>query len=71
MKITHYVSSRGEKTLIAEMANPHLIHSIAKLARSLGIQSEKGEVDVTDDQEEMLVALKAEAIERLSEANPE
>ncbi len=70
MAIDTYISSKGEKTKISEMANPHLIHSIAKLAKKIGAETYTGP-EAEEADEEMLVALKTEAIERLSEVNPE
>lgn len=31
----YYTGSKGDKTLISEMQNPHLVHSIAKLAAAI------------------------------------
>lgn len=62
--IDTYISSKGEKTLIKEMAGPHLIHTIAKLSRKIGFEQYPD--DVVDANTEMLKALKTEAISRLT-----
>lgn len=58
-----YTSSKGEKILIKDMENPHLIHSIAKLAKALAVAEAQGEERV--EGEAMLKALKSEAMERM------
>ncbi len=55
-----YISSKGEKILIKDMHNSHLIHSIVKVARKITIND--GE---ESEKEELLKALKIEAIGRL------
>ena len=64
--ITIYPSGKGD-VLIADMASPHLIHSIAKLGQKIGM--EKMQSFDTGDDEKLLKALKSEAIGRLSEKN--
>ncbi len=63
--IDTYTSSKGEKILIKEMANPHLVHSIAKLAMNIGTTLHQATSKVSDD-ELLLKALKDEAITRLT-----
>ena len=58
-----YTNSKGESMLIKDMECQHLVHSIAKLAKSLGVAEAQGEERV--EGEEMLKALKKEAIERM------
>lgn len=58
-----YTNSKGESMLIKDMECQHLVHSIAKLAKSLGVAEAQGEARV--EGEEMLKALKKEAIERM------
>jgi hypothetical protein len=63
--IDTYTSSDGEVTPIVEMANPHLIHSIAKLAAKNATElDDQGQP--APEKVELLKALKAEAIKRLS-----
>lgn len=57
-----YTNSKGETMLIKDMENPHLIHSIAKLAMKL---PSMGEVEMAEGTE-LLKALKVEAIARLT-----
>ena len=52
-----YTNEKGEERVIADLANPQLIHSIAKYSATEGKDSE------------VVKALKAEAIKRLSETN--
>lgn len=59
-----YTNSKGESMLIKDMECQHLVHSIAKLAKSIGFQ--EGSTSETDlEKEEVLKALKKEAIERM------
>ena len=61
-----YTNSKGESMLIKDMECQHLVHSIAKLAKKLGVVDEiiVGEEERVEG-EEMLKALKKEAIERM------
>ncbi len=65
--ITEYTNSKGETIPIKEMASPHLIHAIAKLGTKIG---EYG-VATDESDEDMLKALKSEAIERLANKETE
>lgn len=61
--IEMYTSSRGETMKIKDMANPYLIHAIASLAKNIAVES----TQLPKLQaEELLIALKSEAIERLA-----
>lgn len=63
MENNKYVSSKGEEVLIKDMANPHLIHSIAKLSSAIALGTTQVPLE---DAEIMLKNLKAEAINRLA-----
>lgn len=60
-----YTSSDGETMLIKDMANPHLIHSIAKLAARNATELDDQDQPAPENVD-LLKALKAEAIKRLS-----
>lgn len=62
---TEYTNEKGEVVVIAEMESRRLIHAIAKYARlnPMGVD-EKGK----DVEDELVKALKTEAIKRLTPA---
>lgn len=67
-----YINSKGESILIKDMGDQHLINSIAKLAKSIGNTEMSSDLnqEKTKD-EEMLKALRNEAIGRLSKIKEE
>lgn len=59
-----YTNDKGEEVIIAEMDNNRLIHAIAKYARKAGVA--EAMADDTTESDELVKALKAEALKRLS-----
>jgi len=67
--MTNYISSKGEEVIISEMAGPHLIHSIVKVAAENALVSAgvgTGRMPLPQA-EAMLKVMKAEAMERMAD----
>ena len=61
-----YTNEKGETVVIAEMDNFRLVNAIAKYSRNQGAQDQRGETDEAIVSEDVVKALKAEALKRLA-----
>ena len=59
-----YINDKGEEVIIAEMDSNRLINAIAKYARKAGVAEAMAEE--TKEADELVKALKAEAVRRLA-----
>lgn len=61
-----YTNDKGEEVVIAEMEGKRLIHAIAKYARLAEQALDKNVTEELESAEELVKALKDEAIRRLA-----